>query len=101
MVLKNFPRPDVIDALYRAIMDLDYLVRNHASESLLYIHGMPSEIVDFDEIFTYICYDEEFVENAGDSLDPKLRGKDYDMIHSEAVKMLKDLFKDKKIVKKV
>ncbi|MHA1299158.1 MAG: HEAT repeat domain-containing protein [Candidatus Helarchaeota archaeon] len=101
MVLKNFPRQDVVDALYKAIMDPDFLVRNHAAESLLAIHGISSKIADYDEIFTYICYDEEFAKEAGDNLDPKLRGKDYDMVHSQAIKMLKDLFKDKKIVGKV
>ena len=100
MVLRKFPRQDVVDALYKAVMDPDYLVRNHASESLLAIHGLPADIASYDEIFIYICYDEDYVKRAGDKLDPKLKGKDVDIVHAQAVKMLKDLFKDKKIERK-
>ena len=38
--LRRYNSPEVIDALYQAVRDPDYLVRNHASESLLAIHGL-------------------------------------------------------------
>ncbi len=57
--LRNFPTPEVIAALYDAVSDEDYLVRIHASESLLAIHGLESMISEHREIFGLICTEYE------------------------------------------
>ncbi|TFH08826.1 MAG: HEAT repeat domain-containing protein, partial [Candidatus Thorarchaeota archaeon] len=53
--LRDFPTPEAIAALYDAVSDVDYLVRNHASESLLAIHGLEPMISEHKEIFSLIC----------------------------------------------
>ena len=52
--LRDFPTPEVIAALYDAVSDVDYLVRNHASESLLDIHGLEPMISEHKEILHLI-----------------------------------------------
>ncbi len=96
MVLRKFPRQDVIDALYKGVMDKDYLVRNHASESLLKIHSLNPSISEYKEIFQCICFDKNFEKNYQGKEPLKYRGKDYDIVHAEAVNMLKKLFETKK-----
>jgi hypothetical protein len=59
IALREFGTPEAIDALFEAIKDPDYLVRNHASESLLAIHGLEPTISKHDEIFGFICTDSE------------------------------------------
>ncbi|TFG26003.1 HEAT repeat domain-containing protein [Candidatus Thorarchaeota archaeon] len=57
MKLRDFPTPEVIEALFDAVNDVDYLVRNHASESLLAIHGLQPTISEHKEIFKLIIVD--------------------------------------------
>ena len=57
MKLRDFPTPEVIEALFDAVSDVDYLVRNHASESLLAIHGLQPTISEHKEIFKLIIVD--------------------------------------------
>ena len=57
MKLRDFPTPEVIEALFDAVNDEDYLVRNHASESLLAIHGLEPTISEHKEIFKLIIVD--------------------------------------------
>lgn len=59
MKLRNFPTPEVIEALFDAINDRDYLVRNHASESLLAIHGLEPMISEYKEIFKLIIVEAD------------------------------------------
>ncbi|MBN2153962.1 MAG: hypothetical protein JW839_21070 [Candidatus Lokiarchaeota archaeon] len=59
IVLRKHPRQDVIDALWEGVIDPDYLVRNHSSESLLAIHGLDPRIAGHKEIFSLICVDKE------------------------------------------
>lgn len=99
-LLRKFPRADVVDALYGAIMDPSYLVRSHATESLLAIHGLTTSIPEYKEFVQFIYYSEDFAKRSGDHLNPKLRGKDPDKVRSELVNILKNLFKDKKTLKK-
>ncbi|MHA1927193.1 MAG: HEAT repeat domain-containing protein, partial [Candidatus Thorarchaeota archaeon] len=64
--LRRYNSPESIEALYNAVRDPDYLVRNHTSESLLSIHGLEPSISEYDEIFTHICYS---MENVGATLE--------------------------------
>lgn len=57
MKLRDFPTPEVIEALFDAVSDIDYLVRYHASESLLHIHGFNSQISEYRDILGLICTD--------------------------------------------
>ncbi|NHJ12890.1 MAG: HEAT repeat domain-containing protein [Candidatus Thorarchaeota archaeon] len=57
MSLRYYPTKQVIDALFEAILDPDYLVRNHACESILHIHGMRASISEHKEIFSKIIVD--------------------------------------------
>jgi HEAT repeat protein len=52
--LREFPTPEVIEVLFDAVSDIDYLVRSQASESLLSIHGLEPMITNFDEILQLI-----------------------------------------------
>jgi HEAT repeat protein len=63
IALREFGTREAIDALFEAIKDPDYLVRNHASESLLAIHGLEPTISNHDEIFGLICTDSEDEES--------------------------------------
>jgi hypothetical protein len=84
--LRRFPSKDSISALYDAVSDdPDYLVRNHASESLLHIHGLRPSISEHREIIRLIC--TEF--------DPKDKGSFAEAVkkYKLAANMLKDLFR--------
>jgi len=61
--LRDFPTPEAIAALYDAVSDVDYLVRNHASESLLFIHGLEPMISGHGEIFGLICTERDPEKN--------------------------------------
>ena len=52
--LRDFSTPEVIESLFNAVSDIDYLVRSQASESLLAIHGLEPVITKQDEIFQLI-----------------------------------------------
>ncbi|MFW9918865.1 MAG: HEAT repeat domain-containing protein [Candidatus Thorarchaeota archaeon] len=51
ILLRQYNLPDVVEALYDSMLDPDYLVRNHSSESLLHIHGLEASISQHKEIF--------------------------------------------------
>ncbi len=89
MKLRKFPTQEVINALFKGVLDPDYLVRNHSSESLLEIHGFEPEISEHREIFKLICADKE---NSG--------GQNLPELYEKAAEMLKKLFKNKKGLKK-
>nr|MDO8113865.1 tetratricopeptide repeat protein [Candidatus Sigynarchaeota archaeon] len=57
MALKNYNRPDVENALLDAVADIDYLVRYHASNSLLWLHGLLEDISSYEAIFDKIKTD--------------------------------------------
>ncbi len=59
IMLREYNLPEVIDALFDAMLDPDYLVRNHSSESLLHIHGLPASISEYKEIFQEIIVDSD------------------------------------------
>ncbi len=82
--LRDFPTPGVIAALYDAVCDIDYLVRNHASESLLFIHGLEPMISEHSEIFGLICTESE---NRSDEI-----LKEAAAAYKKAENMLKSLF---------
>jgi hypothetical protein len=67
--------------------DPDYLVRNHASESLLHIHGFKPAISEHREIFGLICV--EF--DPKDEVSYHEASKQY----TRAAAMLRDLFEKK------
>ena len=77
--LRDFPTPEVIAALYDAVSDVDYLVRYHAAESLLAIHGFDSMISDHKDIFSFICTENIKPEDAANR-------------YKKAENMLKSLF---------
>jgi hypothetical protein len=74
----------VIAALYDAVSDEDYLVRNHASESLLAIHELEPMISGHKEIFHLICTDIDPEKN--------ITEKDAAARYKEAENMLRTLF---------
>ena len=86
MNLKEFPSEKVRDALYRGMMDPEYLVRNHCGDSLLGIHGLKPEICEHKEIFKNLCADEENSENPRE-------------LHAMAVELLKEKLKVNKLKK--
>ena len=57
MKLRDFPTHEVIHELFDAMNDESYLVRNHASESLLAIHGLQPMISCHKEIFQLLIID--------------------------------------------
>ena len=88
MVLRRFPTDDTIQALFDSMSnDPDYLVRNHASESLLHIHGFKPAISEHREIFGLICV--EF--DPKDEVSYHEASKQY----TRAATMLRDLFEKK------
>lgn len=54
--LRDFPTPEVIEALFDAVSDDDYIVRSQASESLLAIHGLEPLITSQREIYQLINF---------------------------------------------
>ncbi len=84
-VLRMFPTHDTIQALFESVStDPDYLVRNHASESLLHIHGLKPHISEHREIFRLICVE----------FDTKDKHSYHEAIkhYTQAANMLRDLF---------
>jgi hypothetical protein len=58
--LRRFPKDEVVEALFESVAsDPDYLVRNHASETLLFLHGMEPSISSHEEIFGHMIVDPD------------------------------------------
>jgi hypothetical protein len=57
--LRKHPTKAVIESLFAAVADEDYLVRYHACDSLLAIHGFHKEIDEFHEIFVNILEEKK------------------------------------------
>jgi hypothetical protein len=57
MVLGKYRTPEVIAALLAAVADHAYLVRYHACNSLLRMHGFSKDISEVDDIFVNILKD--------------------------------------------
>lgn len=83
MNLREFPTKEVVDNLFKAMLDEDYLVRAHAADSLLGIHGFNPEISNHDDIFRYIVSKWKGVKSSKDD-------------YITAVELLKEKLKDKK-----
>ncbi|TFG34004.1 HEAT repeat domain-containing protein [Candidatus Thorarchaeota archaeon] len=83
--LRQFPTLEVILALFEAVSDVDYLVRNHACESLLYIHGLKPSISEHREIFSLII--TEFDSQDDSSIKSAMEK------YTKAADMLRLLFK--------
>ncbi len=71
--LRRFPHEHVVEALFEAVAkDSEYLVRNHASETILFLHGLNpgiSELKEYQNIFKlmivyYDVVDDEARKNA-------------------------------------
>lgn len=82
--LRLFRTPEVLEALFDAVKDPEYLVRNHACESLLFLHGFKPEIVEYPEIFQNITTPQSL-----DSVPTEEDVKRYE----RAAQQLKELFK--------
>jgi len=54
MALRDFNTAESIAALYETLHDPDYLVRYHACNSLLKLHGINSDISEYADIFSKI-----------------------------------------------
>jgi HEAT repeat protein len=68
-MLRHYNTPEVVEALFASVEDLDYLVRNHSCESLLTIYGLPASTSEYKEIFADIIFhydleDEESMKKA-------------------------------------
>jgi hypothetical protein len=86
--LRRFPTDDAIKALFESVStDPDYLVRNHASESLLHIHGFKPILSEHKEIFRLICFE----------FDPKDEAsyREATKHYTQAAGLLSDLFEKK------
>ncbi len=83
MLLRKYPTELVVEALYKGMTDIDYLVRDHSSESLLNIFGLPDDISVYKEIYKYICSEDDNEEPIPED-------------YATAISLLKDLFKDKR-----
>jgi hypothetical protein len=60
--LRRFPLDEVVEALFESVAkDHDYLVRNHASETILFLHGLQPSISSHKEIFKHMIveFDKE------------------------------------------
>jgi HEAT repeat protein len=86
MELRYFNTPEVIKALFEAVKDPSYLVRNHACESLLALHGIKPRISEYPEIFQNIIGPSE---NDNRPIDDNI------MQFEQAIQQLKELFKRK------
>jgi len=84
MKLRDFPTLEVIEALFDAVRDEDYLVRNHASESLLAIHGLQPTISEHKEIFQLIIVDYDKSSNVST--------REAAAAYKKAEEMLRELF---------
>jgi hypothetical protein len=69
-VLRRFPSEEVVDALYETLAkDPDYIVRYHASETILFLYGLEPSISLYKEVFKHMIVefdkdDEASIENA-------------------------------------
>lgn len=79
MVLRAFPRDDVVEALFTGMLDKDMLVRNHSAESLLAIHGLTPNISKHEDIYRLLVADSS------------KHGKSAGEQHGEAASMLRAL----------
>jgi len=85
MNLGDYSTNIVIEALYDALLDSDYLVRYHSANSLLKIHNMrPDNISKYEKIFQNLIESEE-----------KFQGRDPDEKYTLAANQMKDLLKNK------
>jgi len=58
--LRHFPTEEVVEALFESVTnDLDYLVRNHASETILFLHGLQPSISMHKEIFKHMIVESD------------------------------------------
>jgi hypothetical protein len=56
--LRRFPTEEVVEALFESLAkDHEYLVRNHASETILFLHGLEPSISSHKEIFKHMIVD--------------------------------------------
>ncbi len=83
MDLRKYPTEPVVEALYKGMTDDDYLVRDHSSESLLNIYGLPDDISEYKDIYKYICSEDDI-------------GGPIPEDYATAVSLMKDLLKDRK-----
>ena len=86
MELRYFKTKEVVEVLLEAVKDPGYLVRYHACDSLLVLHGLKPGISEYPEIFQNITTPSDFGNI------PK--EEDFDR-YERAVKQLKDLFERK------
>lgn len=71
IALRRFPAREVVEVLFESVArDRDYLVRNHASETLLFLHGLKPTISEHKEIFKHMIvdYDEHEEERGSETL---------------------------------
>jgi len=95
MELRNFKVKDVIEALYNGVKDVNYLVRNHSSNSLLIINGIDIEISTLPEIFKKICVINKLEDKLSEN-EPQLEYNEALQHYEEAIILLKELFKKNK-----
>ncbi|MFW9926080.1 MAG: HEAT repeat domain-containing protein [Candidatus Thorarchaeota archaeon] len=70
--LRRFPTEEVVEALYETVAkDPDYLVRNHASETILFLHGLEPVISEHKEIFQLMIVEFDKTDKA--SIDTAFR----------------------------
>ncbi|MHA1771769.1 MAG: HEAT repeat domain-containing protein [Candidatus Thorarchaeota archaeon] len=81
--LRRYNTPEVIKALFTAVSDPEYLVRYHASEALLAIHGFTPDISSHDKIFAEIA----------PSVEDGVPEEECKRHYERAVGMLTDLFR--------
>lgn len=86
MELRYFKTQEVVEALFEAVKDPSYLVRYHACDSLLFLHGFKPHVAEYPEIFDNITTPSDFGSI------PK--EEDFNR-YERAVKQLKDLFERK------
>jgi len=81
--LRDFSTPEVIEALFDAVSDADYLVRSQASESILAIHGLEPMIFEQKEIYQLIIiYSDE---------EKGISSQDTTVAYKKAEEMLREL----------
>lgn len=85
MKLREFPTPEVIEALFHAVNDEDDIVRNNASNALLAIHGFEPRIDEHLEIY------QQIITYPDDELG--VSKKDASTAYKKAELMLHALFK--------
>jgi HEAT repeat protein len=70
--LRRFPSEEVVEALFETVAkDPDYLVRNHASETILFLHGLKPAISEHTSIFQLMIV--EFDKEDGVSIENALK----------------------------